>query len=408
MPVSKILGVVLLSALSLVISACGTGGGGDGKGTVELALVASGDTNAAYKAQVKRFNSSQDDITLKLRTYSSGEAYEQALTGQVAGGQAPDVFLLDAGVKTREYAKAGAIMPLDDVVKDAGVDMGAFSDNLVKAGKVDGKAYAVPKDYSTTALFYHKSMLKEAGVKPPTTWAELRSAAKKLTKQDRYGLGMFPQLNYFLAWIQAADGNFVTDSGVEDVDNPGHVAAVEHLLTLFNKNKSAATPQMTGAGWDGEMLAKKQVAMAFGGTWIPGGLPKDVQEDIGAVAFPPKDQQGSVLYAAGWAVSAETEDPAAAAEVVKFLTSDKELVAGHEDGIVLIPPKQSALDKLTASGGDPVLDLAAESASTGIPFGLLAPKTVDTYNATLERLIAKKASPSSAGTEVRKLAGELE
>lgn len=399
-----------VGALATVLAACGGGDGTTGQDatpTVELALVASGDTDAAFRAQVKRFNSSSEDITLKLRTYPSGEAYEQALTGQVAGGQAPDIFLLDAGVKTREYADAGAIMELNSLVEDAGIEISEFEENLVEAGSVDGKLFAVPKDYSTTALFYRKSMLDEAGVEPPTTWEGLRSAADELTTEDRFGLGMYPQLNYFLAWIQSAGGNFVTESGVENVANPGHEKAVDLLLTMFAEDKSAASPTMTGASWDGEMLANGQVAMVFGGTWIPAGVPDEIRNDIGVTPLPASEQEGAVLYAAGWAISAKSENPEAAAEVISFLTSDEELVAGHEDGIILLPPKPSALEELASREEDPVLDVAQESAATGVPFGYLAPETVDSYNAALERLIAKPGSMTAADA-VEQLAGELE
>lgn len=400
-----------VGALTLLLTACGGGSGSTAQGgetpTVELALVAAGDTSAAYEAQVKRFNKSHDDIELKLRTYPSGEAYEQAITGQVAGGRAPDILQLDLGQKTREYAEAGAIAPLDDAAEAAGIDTSDFQTNLIEAASVDGELYAVPKDYSTTAIFYRKSLLEEAGVKPPTSWEELRTAAKALTTQDRYGLGMFPQINYFLAWVQAADGNFVTESGVEDVANAGHEKALDFLLTLFNEDKSAASPQMTGASWDGEMLANKQAAMVFGGTWIPGGVPEDARKDIGVVPFPADEQPGSVLYAAGWAVSAKSENPEAAATVIDFLTSDEELLAGHEDGIILIPPTTSALDQLAEQSEDPVLNVAQEGAADGIPFGLLTPESVDAYNGMLEQLIAKPGD-RSADEALQDLAAELE
>ena len=405
-------GVAAVGALGLLLGACGNGSGdgdngGNGVPTIELALVAGGDTGPAFKAQVKRFNDSHDDVELKLRTYPSGDAYEQAITGQVAGGRAPDIFQLDLGQKTQEFADAGAIAPLDEVVKSAGIKTDDFAGNLIQAATVDGKLYAVPKDYSTTAIFYHKSMLEQAGVKPPTTWEELRTAAEKLTTKDRYGLGMYPQINYFLAWVQAAGGNFVTDSGVENVVNPGHVKALDFLLTLFNEDKSAGSPQMSGASWDGEMLANKQAAMVFGGTWIPGGVPEEARKDIGVVPFPADAQEGSVLYAAGWAVSAQSEHPEAAAEVIAFLTSDEELLAGHNDGIILIPPKQSALDKLADQSDDPVLAVAQKGATSGIPFGLLAPKAVDAYNAMLEQMVSKPGS-RSAEQALEDLAGQLQ
>jgi ABC-type glycerol-3-phosphate transport system substrate-binding protein len=177
-------------------------------------------------------------------------------------------------------------------------------------------------------------------------------------------------------------------------------------MAMFTEDKSAASPTMTGASWDGEMLANDQVAMVFGGTWIPAGLPEDVRKDIGVTPMPAAEQEGSVLYAAGWAVSAESESPEAAAEVISFLTSDEELITGHEDGIILLPPKPSALEELAASEDDPVLDVAQDSAAAGVPFGYLAPETVDSYNATLERLIAEPGSTPAEAVE--QLAGELE
>ena len=400
--------VAVVTATGLVLAGCG-GGTSPSGGPVqlELAIVASGDTPTAYEEQIKRFNESQDGIELSLRTFASGEAYNQALTGQVAGGAAPDVFLLDTGQQLREYAEADVILPLDELIESAGVDTSEFDASLVDASTVDGALYAVPKDYSTTALFYRKSLLEQAGVEPPTTWDELRSAAQTLTVDGRWGLGMYPQLNYFLAWIQAAGGNFATADGIENFDNPQHVEAVDFLNTLFTVDKSAASPQMTGASWDGEMLALGQVAMVFGGTWVPGGVPPEEQDDIGVVAFPPLAQPGSVLYAAGWVVAAQSEHPEAAAELIKFLTSDEELVTAHDAGIVLIPPKASALAVLVERGEDPVLAIAQEGASEGVPFGLLTTDQVDQYNAMLADLIANPGTRTPAEA-VAGLAADLD
>jgi multiple sugar transport system substrate-binding protein len=41
-----------------------------------------------------------------------------------------------------------------------------------------GKNYGLPNNTNDIALFYNVDMLAKAGVQPPTTWAELRSASK--------------------------------------------------------------------------------------------------------------------------------------------------------------------------------------------------------------------------------------
>ena len=43
-------------------------------------------------------------------------------------------------------------------------------------------------------------MLEKAGVKPPKTWAELRTAAKKLTVGKQYGFAFNATADYEGAW----------------------------------------------------------------------------------------------------------------------------------------------------------------------------------------------------------------
>lgn len=376
---------------------------------ITLALVAAGDTFNAYNLQVQRFNTSQKAIYLTIRTYSSGDSYNQAIAGQVAGGAAPDIFSLDSGNQTKTYAKAKVLKPLEGLAKTAGISVSAFAPNLIAASTVNGHLYAIPKDYSTTALFYHKSMFKAAGLNPPISWTDLRNDAKALSTGGVYGLGMNPQINYFLAWIQAFGGNFVNANGsIKNFNNANHVKAIQQLLTMFITDKSAATPQMTGAGWDGEMFAKKQVAMVFGGTWIPGGITGADASDVGVVALPTGVTSGAVQYAAGWVVSAKSKNPAVALQVIKFLTSDNELIAAHKAGIILIPPKASALAKLSATGKDALLLIARKTAKQGIPFGLLDTKFVDQYNGMLASLVAgNDASAGAITSALSNLASQL-
>lgn len=372
--------------------------------SIQLAVEASGDTPTAYKEWVERFNGSHPNISVELRTYTGGDAYNQAILGQVAGGVAPDVFLLDGGVRTQTFADSSSILPLDDLASGAGLDLRAFKPSLIDAMKVDGKLYGIPKDYNTTALFYNKDMLQTAGVEPPTTWDELRAAAKTLTTADRYGFGIYPQINYFLAFVVSSGGNFVTPSGLTAVDNPGALAAVSYLRDLFVTDKSAATPQMVGASWDGEMFATGKVAMVYGGSWIPGSISGI---NVGTVPLPVDQQPGSVIYTAGWVISSKSEHAAQAMELIKFLTSTDELLAGHKAGIVGLPPTTEALQQLKAQDtGDQTLAVAEQVVDNGVSFGWLQPEFVDQYNKMLEGVVTGKTSPEDGLANLAKQAGQ--
>ncbi|KUL45148.1 extracellular solute-binding protein [Streptomyces regalis] len=56
--------------------------------------------------------------------------------------------------------------------------------------QVDCEALGIPNQSDCLALYYNIWMLQDAGVRPPTTWDELASAAERLTSGDRFGLAL--------------------------------------------------------------------------------------------------------------------------------------------------------------------------------------------------------------------------
>jgi len=392
--------LIVATALAGALVAAGrSSGGAASKVNLTLALEASGDTALGYQKWIDGFNRTHPNIHVNLQTIASGDAYNQAILGQVAGGVPPDVFLLDGGLRTQQFAHARALVPLDGLAARAKLKLANFKPALLSSLRVGGKLYGIPKDFSSTGLFYNKALLQKAGVTPPRTWGQFRADAKALTGSGVYGLGMYPQINYFLAWIVAAGGNFVTANGIRKFYNPRHVRAVAFLVSLFDRDKSAASPQMTGSGWDGEMLGTQKAAMVFGGTWIPGAIKgSNPDVNVGAVLMPPNQQRGSVLYATGWVVSSKSKYPQQAMQLISWMASDRSLLSGYAGGFISIPPTASALKKLEAQRpDDATLKVAEIAAERGIPFGWLDPKFVDAYNNMLADLISNPSkSPVQA------------
>ncbi|MCU6708736.1 extracellular solute-binding protein [Paenibacillus sp. J5C_2022] len=233
-------------------------------------------------------------------------------------------------------------------------------------------------------------MFAEKGIAPPTNWEELRAVAKALTTDERFGFGITPQVNYYLPFVASAGGNFVSENGIGQLDTEGHAKALQLLVDLFVNDKSASSPQMVGAGWDGEMFAKKQVAMVYGGSWITGVLGSEEGLDVGIVPMPALNSEASMLFTAGWVISSKSEHPEAAMDFIQFLSSDDELVTGNQVGLIGLPPTMSGMQKLMeAKQDDPFLSTYASIVKNGIPFGWLDPKLVDQYNKMLEVLLYK-------------------
>jgi len=375
---------------------------------IQLALWAAGNIPEEHQKQVDRFNSQQDKIKVNIATFSSGDAYNQALMGQIAAGVAPDVFLIDGGIQIMQFAEADALLALDELVEMQGLDITNFQESLIAGSKMDGKLFGIPKDYNTTALFYHEDLFKEAGVEPPENWDDLKESAKTLTNEDHFGFGITPKINYYLPFIESAGAHFVSEEGIntENFVTKEHIEAIDYLLTLFTRAKSATSPQMVAASWDGEMFGNKQVAMLFGGTWIPGSvLSQNADLKVGVTPLPVKNEEASVLYTASWVISSKSEYPEAAMELISFLTSDEELVLGYQVGINGLPSTETGMQKLIEENqSDKFLEVYAKVVKNGIPWGWLPLTFVDKYNTMLEVLLS---NPNPEEEDISKALNDL-
>src|SRR5690606_2890993 len=94
-----------------------------------------------------------------------------------------DILELD-GSELPAFAETDGLRPLTDI----GVDPSGFSDSALAMGSFDGTLYGLARSVNSLALFYNTRMLADAGIDPPTTWEELRTAAAELTRGDTYGV----------------------------------------------------------------------------------------------------------------------------------------------------------------------------------------------------------------------------
>lgn len=107
-----------------------------------------------------------------------------ALDFNTGGGG--DIVELD-GIWLGEFAQAGQVRPLDDLVGKDKVDpwdgWGQIPDAVEELGKFEGKRYGVPIGTDGRVLFFNKKLFAQAGLPAdwqPKSWDEIISAAEKL------------------------------------------------------------------------------------------------------------------------------------------------------------------------------------------------------------------------------------
>ena len=136
---------------------------------------------------IKRFEAENPNIKVK-HTHVPYDDFRLKIAAAIPAGQGPDVVQLFYGW-LQDYLKAKLLQPLPaEAFPAAEIERDFFP--LVKQMKVDGQYYAVPTAVRSLALFWNKTLFKEAGLdpeRPPATLDELVDYAKKLTKRSPNG-----------------------------------------------------------------------------------------------------------------------------------------------------------------------------------------------------------------------------
>ena len=156
--------------------------------------------------------------------------YWPKLATETAGGNAPDIIQMDYRYIV-EYAKRGAIAPLDEFVGGA-LKLDGFDEDQLEGGKVDGKLYGISLGANSVAQLVNVSAFEEAGIELPsrdTTYDDIRAMGVAfLSKNIRGGMrviadgsGSEPMLDNWLRQkglaLYTADGKlgFDADAAIE-------------------------------------------------------------------------------------------------------------------------------------------------------------------------------------------------
>ena len=193
--------VILLACLALLLGlpACGDGGGEDGGGegtpaaeTVEITywhteLASNLDT---LQALVRRFNSSQSEVKVKLASQGSKNEENMAkVLASLGSGNLPTIACLDE-VQTQRLIDTGAFRPVQELIDRDKYDLSDFDPKTVQYYTVDGKLWAMPISISVPLLYYNKVTFREVGLdpeKPPKDLEELKEVSRKMVKRDSHG-----------------------------------------------------------------------------------------------------------------------------------------------------------------------------------------------------------------------------
>lgn len=309
------------STNGVIVIRAGTGDGGDGL--------------TPHQQIIQNFEDKNNNIIVQLEPVAGRDYYARLLT-QLAAKAAPDIMQVgDDAVPS--FVSKNAFVALDEFIKANNFDTSMYLPGLLDPGKVNGKQYLLPKDYTPLAVYYNKSLFDAAGVAYPQdgwTWEDFLSTAQKLTFKDatgkvtQWGVQLpGPWTTGFEYWVAAAGGSLISKDGKNFtgfMDTAEVARAVQFYADLYNKYQVAPQPaDMNAFGGGNTEFAGGKAAMMLFGRWPQSGFLKNPNIKLGVVAPPQDKARANVLFWGGFGIASSAKDPATTFKYLSFTSGEQ-------------------------------------------------------------------------------------
>ena len=284
-----------------------------------------------------QYQAKNPGVTVEMETGGATSELQRQYLSTVLNAKDPaiDIYLIDI-VNPAQYYGAGWLEPLDAYMGKPADVMKPYLPVYATSNVVDGKIAAMPAFADAMFMYYRKDLLDKYKLAEPKTWDELSTAAQKIQKAEGdpnlqglsiQGAPIEGAVCTFLLpyWSQGKDFNDA--AGKMTLDKAAATKGLNQWLGMVDagvmkKNiAEVKTPDTVNEFKAGQVV----FAINWGFAWDRFKDDKDstVQGKVGVMPLPAMAGGKSATCVGGWqwAVSAFSKNKAAAAGLVKHLSS---------------------------------------------------------------------------------------
>ncbi len=361
-------GLVVL--LLLAVAACAAGAakfGGSAKAsaskTTKLTIWvgwSAGHELKEFKKVVAEYDQKKQDVEVKV----VGGINDDKILAALRAGNAPDVVSSFSSQNVGIYCPSGGWIDLAPYLKRDKIDVNIFPAASRYYTQYKGKRCALPLLADSYGFYYNTTLFKKAGLtRPPKTFAELTTYAKKLTKRNANGslkvVGYDPNPLFYhggggiSTYGTLIGATYFDKSGKSNLSHdPGWARLLrwqKDLIDYYGYDKLVRW--QTGAGDEfsaSHAFENGKLAMMLDGEWRVAFIKNEHPELRYATAPMPVDGAHPELYGSGYINGTIIGIPKSgghrdqAWDLVKYLTTNDHALAKFSNGIRNVPSTKSS------------------------------------------------------------------
>lgn len=404
-------------AASPLLAACGgnsggvaTGGGGGGGSKANLSQWYHQYGEKGTEQAAKKYAAGYKDANVTVQ-WTLGD-YASKLSSRLVSGTGVDVFENNAADVAS--ANAGRYADLTDIISPV---KDSFNESALKTVTIGDKIYAVPMIIDPQMIYYRKSMLDKAGIKPPESIDDLVSAAKELTGGGKRGAfwGNDGGLALTMPMVWASGGSPLDDGHTKAAfATPATIKGAAALHQMY-ADKSILLGSPTDWTDPGAFIGGL-VAMQWCGLWAMPTITAKWGDDVGILPMPAGVGGEPAIYVGGWNeyVAAKSSDVDASKAFVKSVwidNSEDQTDWSLSYGFHIPPRKDVAAkaDKLKSGLPAEAVKLTDDHAKSFSPYWTPAMNT--NFTDAMTRIIQNGTDPAAqlngAASKVTTAVGKL-
>lgn len=285
--------------------------------------------------------------------YTSWSSYFENLATQAVGNNLPDIIQMST-TDIINYSQNGQIIDLMPYVEDGTIDTSAMEENSLSGGMVGDQLAGFTTGVNTVSVLYNKEIFDEAEVDYPDddwTWSEFIDTAKAVYEATEIPteIPFLEEARWLVENMVRSYGyDFFSEDGTslpwaEDEEVVAAVAAAIQDIADGVEEGYFVNPevQIAWSTTEDAYISQGKSAMSYRLSNYYSLYCTAYQKELG-IAMLPKLDEGSQtgMYLNSnmyWCISANCENPKAAAEVINYLINNEDACKkiGTDRGISL-------------------------------------------------------------------------